>query len=50
MLKLNSFLNGLAKSTIVQPVREFKTKGEYFRRVGYEYNKMYKGGKIDISN
>jgi hypothetical protein len=26
--------------------REFKTKGEYFRRLGYKYQNIYKGGLL----
>lgn len=34
------------QSPSVQIVRELKTKGEYFRRFGYEYNTIYKGGNF----
>lgn len=51
MFKLaSSFLTNCFKvsSSSVQLIREFKTKGEYFRRLGYEYNKIYKGGLIPV--
>lgn len=49
MLKLTSLVTNVLKSTnqtLCTTIREFKTRGEYFRRFGYEYNKMYKGGTI----
>jgi hypothetical protein len=27
-------------------IREYKTKGEYFRRFGYKYQNIYKGGLL----
>jgi hypothetical protein len=26
-------------------IRELKTRGEYFRKFGYKYTELYKGGK-----
>lgn len=37
--------NELANVTLVQAYRGIKTKDEYFRGIGYKYDKMYKGGK-----
>jgi hypothetical protein len=52
MLKINSLVSSVLKTAnetlskiSFQQVREIKTKGEYFRRFGYEYDKIYKGGE-----
>lgn len=28
--------------------RGFKSRGDYFRNIGYEYNKIYKGGEFEV--
>lgn len=45
MFKISTFLS-ILPDIASQAIRGFKTKGEYFRRYGYKYNKHYTGGLL----
>lgn len=52
MQKISYLLNGLLSRTnqtagiCLQTVREIKTRGEYFKRVGYAHAEQHKGGLV----
>lgn len=52
MFKLGSFLTSICKGALeavnvnLRQVREFKTRGTYIRRYGYEYANTFKGGLL----